>query len=568
MAMSSNLSYMTGRQLPSARNFYSTVPEMMKHHSLDQNKVVHIYYDWETGDMEKLTYKTLYDNARKFAKGLLRLGIKKGHLVGLAGENIPEWTYAAVGLQLCGAIPLNFFFNKTDGKDVEGLLKSAGSECKAIIFPPGKSNINLAVVEKIFEEGNERGEVVSETLPSIKLAVILKMHYESERYLDMESVIANVVDQTEFPALDPDDIATIFMTSGSLGIPKLVQHSHRNILIFGHQVRECLGSEAEKIFNDRSFCWIVGFLAWESYTGKTRVIIRNVTSIPSMQVYHDVVKKIVLAENCHSVIMIIPLLQEILNRGTFDWRIPKIVTAGQPVPSTLATLTGKACDCFSVLYGCTEIGCIAEKVAYKPEDFMDYEVGDPVQGVEVKVVDREGNVVECDEEGELYVRSQIRFLGYLNNETKSHAVNSKSGWYKTDDSVKMMKTGRFIVNGRMKDSIAKVGPRFVSLAAIEIQLKKHPGISDVIVFSYIDELHYHCVCCAIISKENTMLSKAELDEYLLDKAHRTEANLMQKLELPRSYAFLKAFPRTFSGKVDRRQVAEMSKQVLFEHSNQ
>ncbi|KAK3109007.1 hypothetical protein FSP39_020943 [Pinctada imbricata] len=142
-----------------------------------------------------------------------------------------------------------------------------------------------------------------------------------------------------------------------------------------------------------------------------------------------------------------------------------------------------------------------------------------------------------------------------------------SGWFKTDDSARIEKNGNLIVDGRLSDTRVKIGTRLVSVSSMECKLKRHPAIADVVVFSYQDASHYHCVCCAIVRKPEHELSQPNLDEYMLDNEHHTESNILQKLELPRSYVFLDVFPRTYNGKIDRRKVAEICKERLLSNSN-
>ena len=106
---------------------YTTIPEMIRRHSQrNPDSVAHVYIKWQTFEKEYLTFTDIYQYASKFARGLMKIGIDKGDIVALVTEDIPEWTSALVGIQMCGAIPLMFTFNLNDGGDVISILAKAG----------------------------------------------------------------------------------------------------------------------------------------------------------------------------------------------------------------------------------------------------------------------------------------------------------------------------------------------------------------------------------------------------------------------------------------------------------
>ncbi|KAK3094018.1 hypothetical protein FSP39_023003 [Pinctada imbricata] len=538
---------------------YQTIPDMIKQHSENANFVAQIYFDWQTQTKESLKYSTINDRSKDFARGLIKLGIGKGDVVGIGADNIPEWMFATVGVQMCGAIPLNFVVQRTDGKDVQDIMTVAGDACKAVIIPTGKDDVNVSVVEQLFSFGPGKGQVNSEVLPSVKWAILMSLQHTHDKMLTMTDVMTK--DEVTLPLVDPDDVAGLFMTSGTTGSSKLVSHSHSNLLMVGAQFQIIYGPGNNRPFNDRSFCWLGGYPHWEFFTGETRTLIKNVSLIPSMSKYLKVVSEAMKDNHCNTMFTVVPFLQEVLRQDSAPFNIHTVVAGGQPVPSIVASLVGKVCERFVSGYGMTEFGFASLKETTHSSKFADYEAGFPLPGIEIKVADPGQNLTSRNEDGEIWVRPQLHVLGYWNDEGKTNQMLSKSGWCRTDDVGMMTENGSLFAKGRISDSMVKIGPRFVSVASIECMLKNHVDISDVVVFSYIDKMQYHCVCCAVKTKGDG-LSKSVLDEYLLDKEHRTEANFLQKLELPRSYVFLEDFPRTFSGKINRKKVAEMCKEIL------
>ncbi|KAK3093795.1 hypothetical protein FSP39_020348 [Pinctada imbricata] len=563
MDVSCQYSYTRGDGMDGSINIFNTISETIKRHSKNPQKVAHVYVDWQTGERKVVTFKGIYDRATEIGYGLLEMDIEKGDIVALGTENIPEWMYATIGIQMCGAIPLHFVFNRKDGKDVEDVLKIAGTACKAIIFPPGKDDVNLSVVEKICKPGFQKGNVVSETIESIKWAALMSMYKSNDVYPCMSDIIKKG-HSTErcFPRTDPDDVMGLLMTSGSSGVPKLVPVSHRNMLTNGYHLQYCYGLSSEISLNDRPFCWNLGYPSWEIFTGSTRVIVQGVTEIQSMPEYFEVVKKIIKSEKCNAALLITPILHEFLSKSPNDIHLDTVFTGGQSVPAKFADLTKSICNRFVNGYGCTEIGGLALKEVYRSTEYLDSEVGVPFEGVEIKVVDAEENLVKCGDEGQLMVRSPNQFLGYWNNAEKTDEVYSKSRWYKTGDLSQLTTNGSLIVTGRISDSMIKIGPRFVSTTTLETKLNNHPAIEDAIVIPLVDEMRDHSVCCAIVARKGKTLTKEMIDDYLLDLENRTEQNFLQTVELPKNYVFLDTFPCTARGKFDRKKIMEICKNEL------
>ena len=218
----------------------------------------------------------------------------------------------------------------------------------------------------------------------------------------------------------------------------------------------------------------------------------------------------------------------------------------------------RQCDKFVVGYGSSELSAIAFSVFDEGKEFQDYQVGFPVPGVEVKVVKSDGHLAKRGERGELYIRSPIRFLGYLHDDEKTSAARTETGWFKSDDSAIITPAGNLIVEGRLSDSIVKTSDGFQSLALLEARLKQHIGIEDAAVVTCVDALDFKRVCYAAVPKESSDITEDSLKDFLLDSEQRI-VKFWQTILHPASFILFESFPKTYSGKVNRKALADMCK---------
>ena len=144
------------------------------------------------------------------------------------------------------------------------------------------------------------------------------------------------------------------------------------------------------------------FPLWEAFTGGTRTLIKQLKGIPSVPRYKDVLRRILSEKMYESCIMNGVLLHELLaDDRTMKFR--SVAVAGQPIPRQLTRIGSTRSDRFVVVYGCTDVGVVCVGVIDDLREYFDYETGSPISGVEVKVVDTEGQLLKRGERGELLI---------------------------------------------------------------------------------------------------------------------------------------------------------------------
>lgn len=174
------------------------------------------------------------------------------------------------------------------------------------------------------------------------------------------------------------------------------------------------------------------------------------------------------------------------------------------------------------------------------------------QGVEVKILNDEGDEVPQGSEGEICILGENVTKGYLNNPTANATAFTKGGFFRTGDQGKKDEDGYIIITGRIKELINKGGEK-ISPIELDNVLTRHPSVSEAVSFAIPDELYGQEIGVAVVLKSGTKLDQDELKAWVSDK--------LAKFKVPKKVYFTEVMPKTATGKIQRRIVAEtMQKQ--------
>ncbi|CAC5412923.1 unnamed protein product [Mytilus coruscus] len=207
-----------------------------------------------------------------------------------------------------------------------------------------------------------------------------------------------------------------------------------------------------------------------------------------------------------------------------------VTTAGFPLSKTYANVVGKVARRFINVYGTTELGSICYKEIERPEDFEDYSVGFPVRGIEITVIDQDGKLCQRNVIGEINVRSSVRFLGYVTSD------------------------GQVVVSGRLSDVII-IGGKKMSPVHLANVLSAHPDILDVEGIAIEDKVMFQEACVCLIKKPaGSTVTWDDLEAFTVDKSIAKKESILFRLFVPKYHVFMDSFPRTMSGKVEKKQL--------------
>lgn len=142
-------------------------------------------------------------------------------------------------------------------------------------------------------------------------------------------------------------------------------------------------------------------------------------------------------------------------------------------------------------------------------------VGKP-QGIDMLILDAEGNEMEQGKDGEVSIRGPNVTKGYLNNPDANKSSFTKEGFFRTGDQGKFDEDGYLVLTGRLKEIINKGGEK-ISPVELDNVISRHEAISEIVTFAIDDEAYGQDVGCAVKKAEGKELSDQELKKWIGEK---------------------------------------------------
>ena len=173
-------------------------------------------------------------------------------------------------------------------------------------------------------------------------------------------------------------------------------------------------------------------------------------------------------------------------------------------------------------------------------------IGTPIEGVEMKLVDDDGNDVEgTDEVGEIAIKGHNVMKGYWNREDATKEVLDDDGWFRTGDMGKRDDDGYYFIVDRKKEMIIRGGYN-VYPREIEEVLYEHPAVAEAAVVGVPDDKMGEEVGAAVVLKEGEEVDADELRDFVKEQ--------VANYKYPRKIWFPDELPKGPTGKILKREV--------------
>jgi malonyl-CoA/methylmalonyl-CoA synthetase len=175
-------------------------------------------------------------------------------------------------------------------------------------------------------------------------------------------------------------------------------------------------------------------------------------------------------------------------------------------------------------------------------------VGRPVEGVDLRLVDEDGAVVDASDGetvGEVQVRGPNLFLGYLNR-PEATAEAFTDGWFRTGDVATREPDGYIRLLGRQSTDLIKSGGFKIGAGEIETALLEHPGVTEAAVTGEPDDDLGERIVAWIVARDDAKPSQQELADHV--------ARLLTPHKRPREVRYLDELPRNDMGKVQKKRL--------------
>ena len=196
-------------------------------------------------------------------------------------------------------------------------------------------------------------------------------------------------------------------------------------------------------------------------------------------------------------------------------------------------------------YGMTEIGMALSNPLHGTR--RPGAVGEPLPGVEVRLVDDAGAPVDEGQPGELEVRGPAVFSEYWNRPEETRQA-FREGWFRTGD-VAVHERAAYRLLGRTSVDIIKTGGYKVSALEIEEVLRTHPAIAECAVVGIADPEWGERVALAVELRPGATID--------LDALQQWAKPQLAPYKVPRALAAVAALPRNAMGKVVKPDVAAL-----------
>lgn len=510
-----------------------------------------------------LTYERLYTEADVLARGLGRLGVKKGDRVAIMLPNCPQAVISYYGVLLAGAIVV-----QTNPLYVERELKHQLKDSGAVALIA--LDLLYPRISRVRGKNPEEGEV-----PKLKTVVITSIKdglpfpkswlypikqrregfkanipYGIDGYVSWKMLFSRAALSFERPTLPlHDEVAALQYTGGTTGTPKGVMLTHRNLV--SNTLQSLEWCERIRLGEEKYLAALPLFHVF----GLTVLMNMSVCSggclvlLPKFEVQEvlrtiDRQKPSIFPGAPTMYIAIINAagkLEKPIDLSSIEICISGSAALPLEVQETFEKLTGGR---LIEGYGLSE----ASPVTHANPIWGRRKIGTigvPFPDTDAAIISLEtGEFLPPGEVGELVVKGPQVMKGYWNNESATEAVFHQ-GWLRTGDLALMDEDGYFMIKDRIKDIIIAGGfniyPR-----EIEEVLYEHPAIVEAAVIGVKDSYRGETVKAYIVLKDKVAVSEEHLNLWCRER--------LAAYKVPHIYVFREFLPKTMVGKVLKRQL--------------
>ena len=488
----------------------------------------------------RLTYGEAREKTNKLAVGLIDLGIQPLDRVLIQLPNWNEFVFAYFALQKIGAIPV-LLIDRYRQLEINNLISLTGAT-SWIVASRYKKTDYVPIINDILKEN-----------PEFKNIITVRGDRDHKPFSSLERLIENAEMTEDNLALltsrapDPMQVAHMGPTGGTTGSPKIVPRTH-NSLITG--IEYCSKSWEQ---NNQDVNLLAGPIGHDlTFTkGFIGSIIMLGTIIFLDSTDDKEICKAIEKEKVTSIIWVPTLAQRMLQYRDLDKHdlssLKKMHSAGGAShPDLVKNVTKSLKMKFYNGYGATE-GMTTITRSTDDLETICTTVGRPTCPYDTyKVIDKEGNKLPPNTQGELVLKGPGVFTGYYNNPEENKEAFTKDGFFRTGDVATINEKGYITLTGRIKEMINR-GGESISATEIERLINRHPDVAAVAVIPMPDLLMGERVCAYIQPKAGMQLSVNEIISFL--KGQKASV-----LHLPERIEFIDAMPYTGAEKLDKKSL--------------
>ena len=505
----------------------------------------------------RFTWKQFNERVDDMARGLIAIGVTKGTHVGLWAQNVPDWLTFLYACAKIGAVCITVNTNYKQN-ELEYLCKDSDMHTLCLTDGTWESNyVDMAYTMLPELRECQRGHLESKRFPKLKNVVYIGQEKFRGMYNTAEILLLGEnTDDEEFLRLRKSvschDVVNMQYTSGTTGFPKGVMLTHYNIANDGFLTGEHMAfTQDDKlcVCVPLFHCFGVVLATMNCLThGCTEVVVERFDPLVTLASVHR--------ERCTALYGVPTMFIAELNHPMFDMFdltcLRTGIMAGSLCPIELMRKVEEKMHLrVTSVYGLTESSPGMSQTRIDDADEVRYTtVGRDYEFVDVKVLDPETNKeVPAGTQGEMCCKGFNVMKGYYKNPEATAEVIDENGYLHSGDLGIMDENGNYRITGRIKDMIIRGGENIYP-REIEEFLYHLPGVRDVQVAGVPSKKYGEEVGAFIILDEGAKLTEEEVRDWCRGKIAR--------YKIPKYVFFVKEYPLTGSGKIQKFKLRELS----------
>ncbi len=505
----------------------------------------------------RFTWKQFNQRVDDMARGLIAIGVTRGSHVGLWAQNVPDWLTFLYACAKIGAVCITVNTNYKQN-ELEYLVEDSDMHTLCLTDGTWESNyVDMAYTMLPELRECERGHLESKRFPKLKNVVYIGQEKFRGMYNTAEILLLGEnTEDDEFQrlrkAVTCHDVVNMQYTSGTTGFPKGVMLTHYNIANDGF-----LTGEHMKFTQDDKLCVCVPLFHCFGVVlatmnclthGCTEVLVERFDPLVTLASVHK--------ERCTALYGVPTMFIAELNHPMFDMFdlscLRTGIMAGSLCPIELMRkVEEKMFLRVTSVYGLTESSPgMSQTRIDDPDEWRYTTVGRDYEFVDVKVLDPETNKeVPAGTQGEMCCKGFNVMKGYYKKPEATAEVIDENGYLHSGDLGIMDENGNYRITGRIKDMIIRGGENIYP-REIEEFLYHLPGVRDVQVAGVPSKKYGEEVGAFIILDDGAKLTEEEVRDWCRGKIAR--------YKIPKYVFFVKEYPLTGSGKIQKFKLRELS----------
>jgi long-chain acyl-CoA synthetase len=430
----------------------------------------------------RFTFAEFHERCQRWLSVLSSLGLQPGDRVAVLATNCHRFVEAFIAIPAARLVivPLNY---RLAEPELVSILRDSGARVLITDRPAGQL---AAEVEQVIAWPDE-----------------------------LDALLANASNAEPHTAPDPEDLAALFYTGGTTGVPKGVMLSHANIVSNSFHKTIGVGLRPDDVFLAAPAMFHVAGIA-----PLLSLMTLGARTVVTAMFEPDTCLDLIAAERVTVMMPVPTMLAAMVDRQLTDPRdLSSLRLLGHAASPISTELLRRAAACFpgvdlAEFYGASETTAIVT-CQHHEERLLDSPLvrscGQPVPGVSVRVVDGNGEEQQVGTIGEVIVQSRAVMIGYWNN-PEATAKALINGWFHTGDLGYVDDHHHLFLVDRAKDMIVTGGENVYSIE-VENVLASHPAVQEVAVFGIPSERWGEAVHAVVVSATTDPHLETELIEH-------------------------------------------------------